>query len=45
MTLVPFILEGVGGETQLNQEDGIHPTAEGHKIVAENLWRQLGKLL
>lgn len=45
MTLVPFILEGVGGETKLNQEDGIHPTAEGHKIVAENLWRQLGKLL
>jgi len=45
MTLVPFILEGVGGETQLNQEDGIHPTAEGHKIVAENLWRQLENLL
>jgi acyl-CoA thioesterase I len=45
MTLVPFILEGVGGETHLNQEDGIHPTAEGHIIVAENLWRQLEKLL
>lgn len=45
MTLVPFILEGVGGETHLNQEDGIHPTAEGHLIVAENLWRQLEKLL
>ena len=45
MTLVPFLLEGVGGETNLNQEDGIHPTAEGHKIVAENLWRQLEKLL
>jgi acyl-CoA thioesterase I len=45
MTLVPFILEGVGGEPSLNQEDGIHPTAEGHKIVAENLWRQLKPLL
>ena len=45
MTLVPFILEGVGGETHLNQEDGIHPTAEGHIIVAANLWRQLEKLL
>jgi acyl-CoA thioesterase I len=45
MTLVPFILEGVGGEPTLNQEDGIHPTAEGHLIVAENLWRQLEKLL
>lgn len=45
MTLVPFLLEGVGGETTLNQEDGIHPTAEGHRIVANNLWRQLEKLL
>ena len=45
MTLVPFLLEGVGGETNLNQEDGIHPTAEGHIIVAENIWRQLVKLL
>ena len=45
VTLVPFILEAVGGETHLNQEDGIHPTAEGHTIVAENIWRQLEKLL
>ena len=45
MTLIPFLLEGVGGETNLNQEDGIHPTAEGHRIVANNLWRQLEKLL
>ena len=45
MTLVPFLLEAVGGEPHLNQEDGIHPTAEGHIIVAENLWRQLEKLL
>ena len=45
MTLIPFILEGVGGEPQLNQEDGIHPTAEGHKIVADNIWRQLKPLL
>ncbi|RYG29870.1 MAG: arylesterase, partial [Chitinophagaceae bacterium] len=44
MTLVPFLLEGVGGEARLNQEDGIHPTAEGHRIVAENLWRQMEKL-
>jgi acyl-CoA thioesterase-1 len=45
MTLVPFLLEGVGGEPNLNQEDGIHPTAEGHKIVAANVWKQLEKLL
>ncbi len=45
ITLVPFLLEGVGGETRLNQEDGIHPTAEGHVIVADNVWRQLEGLL
>ena len=45
MTLIPFLLEGVGGEPELNQSDGIHPTAEGHLIVAENVWKQLEKLL
>ena len=45
MTLIPFLLEGVGGEPELNQVDGIHPTAEGHVIVAENVWKQLEKLL
>jgi acyl-CoA thioesterase-1 len=45
MTLIPFLLEGVGGEPELNQADGIHPTAEGHLIVAENVWKQLQKLL
>lgn len=45
MSLVPFLLEGVGGVASLNQRDGIHPTAEGHKIVAENVWKELVKLL
>src|SRR6187402_3133663 len=45
MTLIPFLLEGVGGEPELNQSDGIHPTAEGHIIVAENVWKELQKLL
>jgi acyl-CoA thioesterase-1 len=45
MTLVPFLLEGVGGEPSLNQEDGIHPTAEGHRVVADNLWQHLKSLL
>ncbi len=45
MILIPFLLEGVGGEPELNQADGIHPTAEGHLIVAENVWKQLEKLL
>jgi acyl-CoA thioesterase I len=43
--LVPFLLENVGGEVDLNQKDGIHPTAIGQKIVAENVWRILEKLL
>ena len=45
MTLIPFLLEGVGGEPELNQDDGIHPNEEGHRIVAENVWKQLEKLL
>ena len=43
--LIPFLLEGVGGVPSLNQADGIHPTAEGHKIVAETVWRTLQLLL
>jgi acyl-CoA thioesterase-1 len=43
--LVPFLLEGVGGETELNQADGIHPTVEGHKIVAENVWPYILKVI
>ena len=43
--LIPFLLEGVGGERQLNQSDGIHPTAEGHKIVAETVWSVLRNVL
>ena len=43
--LIPFLLEGVGGISTLNQADGIHPTAEGHKLVAENVWRTLQPLL
>ena len=35
LTLVPFLLKGVGGVASLNQPDAIHPTAEGHAIVAE----------
>ncbi len=43
--LVPFLLDGVGGDASLNQPDGIHPTAEGHKIVAENVWKVLKPVL
>lgn len=43
--LIPFILEGVGGIEELNLPDGIHPTAEGHAIMAENVWKILEPVL
>jgi len=43
--LVPFLLEGVGGKPELNQPDHIHPTAAGHQIVAENIWKVLKSVL
>lgn len=45
MALVPFLLDKVGGVPELNQSDGIHPTPEGHKILAENVWVVLKDLL
>lgn len=44
-TLVPFLLEGVGGDPALNLPDGVHPNVEGHRIVAETLWKTLEPLL
>lgn len=43
--LVPFVLEGVGGIPRLNQPDGIHPTAEGQRVIAETVWRVLEPVL
>ncbi|WP_373057569.1 arylesterase [Zunongwangia sp. H14] len=43
--LIPFLLEDVAGKPELNQQDGIHPTAEGQQIVAENVWEVLGPIL
>ena len=39
--LVPYLLEGVGGDPLLNQPDHVHPNASGQKILAENVWRVL----
>ncbi len=44
-SLVPFLLDKVGGIPELNQPDGIHPTAAGHRIVAGNVWKTLKPLL
>ncbi|HET8859944.1 arylesterase [Marivirga sp.] len=45
VNLIPFLLKDVGGEANLNQPDGIHPTPEGHKIVAETVWEYLKPML
>ncbi len=44
-TLIPFLLEGVAGVPDLNQADGIHPTSEGHRMVAETIWAHLRPIL
>ena len=44
-TLLPFLLEGVGGNTDLNQGDRIHPNPAGQAAIAENLWPVLRPLL
>ena len=43
--LAPFLLDGVAGEARLNQADGIHPTAEGQRLIASRLWSHLRPLL
>ena len=43
--LIPFLLEGVAGVASLNLQDGIHPTAEGHKRLAETVWKVLKPVL
>jgi acyl-CoA thioesterase-1 len=43
--LIPFILDSVAGVPSLNQSDGIHPTAEGHRIMARHVWSVLGPLI
>ena len=43
--LIPFLLDGVAGVPELNQDDRIHPTPEGHARVAENVWPWLEDVL
>jgi acyl-CoA thioesterase-1 len=45
LTLIPFLLEGVGGQKELNQADGIHPNEKGYQVVAQKLYHQLRPLL
>ena len=45
LEFIPFLLKDVGGIAELNQADGIHPTVEGQKIVANNVWAVLEKVI
>ncbi|MCC2641211.1 MAG: tesA [Nitrospira sp.] len=45
LPLIPFLLEGVGGDQILNQADGIHPTGDGYRVVADNVLKSLLPLL
>jgi len=45
VTVIPFLLEGVGGLREFNQSDLIHPTATGHRLIAEVAWRTLEPIL
>ena len=45
VALAPFLLDGVAGQARLNQPDGIHPTAEGQRLIADGLWPHLKPLL
>lgn len=39
--LIPFLLEGVGGNPKLNLPDGIHPNAKGYEVIANNVLKEL----
>jgi acyl-CoA thioesterase I len=42
---VPFLLDGVAAVPQLNLDDGIHPNEQGHRIIANTVWAELGPIL
>lgn len=45
LTFIPFLLEGVAAQPQLNLADGIHPNEQGHRIIAGTVWRTLEPVL
>jgi acyl-CoA thioesterase-1 len=45
VAFMPFLLDGVAGKPELNQADGIHPTAHGHQLIADRMWPYLRPLL
>ncbi|MBI3805667.1 MAG: arylesterase [Nitrospirae bacterium] len=45
LTLIPFFLDGVAAQSNLNQADGIHPTAQGYRIIVDRIWPVIEPLL
>ncbi len=45
LPLVPFLLQDVAGQGEMNQEDMIHPNPSGHRVIAENVWKVLEPVL
>jgi acyl-CoA thioesterase I len=45
VTLIPFFLDGVAGSASLNQADGIHPTSDGYRIIADKVLETVKPLL
>jgi acyl-CoA thioesterase-1 len=45
LPFIPFLLEGVGGQPELNLEDGVHPNERGQEIIAATVWRTLEPVL
>jgi acyl-CoA thioesterase-1 len=43
--LIPYLLEGVGGNPEMNQLDRVHPNAAGQRVLADNVWRVLEPVL
>lgn len=45
LPLIPMIMDKVGGDEELMQSDGLHPTPEGHKVIADTVWEILRPVL
>jgi acyl-CoA thioesterase-1 len=45
LTLIPMIMDKIGGDDDLIQDDGLHPTPKGHKLIAETVWEVLAPVL
>ncbi|MCH2451045.1 MAG: arylesterase [Gracilimonas sp.] len=45
LSLIPMIMDKIGGDEELMQSDGLHPTPKGHKVIADTVWEALNPIL